>query len=118
MQIYFYLDSKENATNLRVYLPNTLFGCENESSEEENLNHLIAIGILPGFDGGDTCGERRGSIHGKMANKAAKYDERDFERRFRMPTVIFNRIFRGIEGKGEFKRQSDCTGEKGIYPLI
>lgn len=54
---------------------NTLLGCENESAEDEILNYLIAIGILPCFDGGDTCGEIRGSIDEKKANRAQDFQE-------------------------------------------
>lgn len=39
---------------------NTLFGREDESSEEEILSQLITTGILSSFDGGETCGERKG----------------------------------------------------------
>lgn len=54
---------------------NTLFAHEKEPSEDENLNHLTATGILPGFDGGDTCGETRGSVQRNKANKSDALEE-------------------------------------------
>lgn len=75
-------------------------------------------------------------MHGKKDNKACafekafqrvikyyfsengRYDGNDFERRFRIPRVVFHRNFSVIDGKGGFKRRSKYTGKNGIYPLI
>ena len=46
------------------------------------------------------------------------YSENDFERRFRMPRRLFDRIEREIFGKGEFKLQKDATGKSGIHPTV
>ena len=45
------------------------------------------------------------------------YDEQDFERRFRMPRCIFEKVQGGILGCGSFVQRTDCTGKPGIHPL-
>jgi hypothetical protein len=45
------------------------------------------------------------------------YDEQDFERRFRMPRSIFEKVHDGIMGRGSFIQREDCTGKPGIHPL-
>jgi hypothetical protein len=46
------------------------------------------------------------------------YDEDDFERRFRMPRTVFNRLKDGIIGKGPFVLQTDAAKKGGIHPLV
>jgi hypothetical protein len=46
------------------------------------------------------------------------YDEGDFERRFRMPRAVFNRIADAVFGKGMFVLRHDATGKAGIHPLV
>ena len=45
------------------------------------------------------------------------YNEQDFERRFRMPRSIFEKVKGGIMGRGSFIQRTDCTGKLGIHPL-
>lgn len=45
------------------------------------------------------------------------YDEQDFNRRFRMPRSVFDKINNGINGRGSFKQSYNCTGKAGIHPL-
>jgi hypothetical protein len=46
------------------------------------------------------------------------YDEGDFERRFRMPRSIFNRIADAIFGEESFVLRQDALGKNGIHPLV
>jgi hypothetical protein len=47
------------------------------------------------------------------------YDETDFERRFRMPRAVFNRIKDAIFDKGLFREKvANFSGKKGIHPLV
>ena len=46
------------------------------------------------------------------------YDEKDFERRFRVPRVIFNCIWEKLEGEAPFVHRTDALGKRGIYPLV
>jgi hypothetical protein len=45
------------------------------------------------------------------------YDEQDFNRRFRMPRSVFQKIHDEIVGRGSFRQRHDCTGKVGINPL-
>ena len=46
------------------------------------------------------------------------YDEKDFERRFRVRRVIFNCIWEKLEGEAPFVHRTDALGKRGIYPLV
>lgn len=47
------------------------------------------------------------------------YSEADFERRFRMPRRLFERIELTLRGKGEFRADlKDATGKAGINPKM
>lgn len=46
------------------------------------------------------------------------YDKHDFERRFRMPRALFERICTAIIGKGIFTHRVDATNKKGMHPMI
>ena len=45
-------------------------------------------------------------------------DEKDFERRFRMPRHVFHRLWSTIEGQGPFVQKFDCLKKPGISPLV
>jgi Plant transposon protein len=46
------------------------------------------------------------------------YNERDFERRFRVPRSVFNVVHNRLMGVDPFIHKTDCFGNKGIYPLV
>lgn len=46
------------------------------------------------------------------------YSEADFERRFRVPRNIFNRIHDQLKGTAPFVHCKDAIGKWGIYPLV
>lgn len=46
------------------------------------------------------------------------YSEDDFERKFRIPRLLFARLEQELLGKGEFKERSDATGRPGIHQKI
>ena len=45
------------------------------------------------------------------------YTNQDFERRFRMPRSVCERIFSGVIGKGIFVRRFDSTNKADIHLL-
>ena len=45
------------------------------------------------------------------------YDEKDFERRFRMPRSVFDEIHGRLMGQDPFVQYEDPTGKIGIFPL-
>lgn len=49
---------------------------------------------------------------------ASIYDDKDFERRFRMPREVFTRIHDKLLGKDPFMQKVDALGKEGIYPLV
>ena len=48
----------------------------------------------------------------------SKYDETDFERRFRMPRCVFNRVHEALIGTVPFVHRVDALKKPGIYPLV
>ena len=51
--------------------------------------------------------------------EASTYTEEQFERRFRVPRVVFAYVWGKVEGKGPFKQHYDCImKEPGINPLV
>jgi hypothetical protein len=54
-----------------------------------------------------------------FSGAGSKYDENDFERRFRMPRSVFYRIYGIILGQGLFVQSKiNFSGKKGIHPLL
>lgn len=50
-----------------------------------------------------------------------KYSENDFERRYRMPRVVFDRIYTATVNFSDFLKaglRRDCRGKQGIHPLF
>ena len=47
--------------------------------------------------------------------RQSKYDEKDFERRFRCSRAIFNKIHDAMMGKDPFIHKKDATGKIGIF---
>ena len=51
--------------------------------------------------------------------ESSTYTEEQFERRFRVPRVVFAEVWGKVEGKGPFKQHYDCvTNKPGIHPLV
>lgn len=46
------------------------------------------------------------------------YGEEHFERRFRVPRILFALLEQDVLGKGKFKERSEGTGRPGIHPKI
>ena len=50
---------------------------------------------------------------------ASKYNEKDFERRFRVPRAVFSRVHDKVMGQYPFVGPlKDAVGKPGIYPLV
>lgn len=105
-------------------------------SDDEAIAMMVIDGTLPGFS---IRGEKAVALSFPRVRRANKdrdfnesdrrftrlyfgenpvYDENDFERRFRMPRGMFNRIFEGLNGKGIFVRREDACGKIGISPRM
>lgn len=105
-----------------------------DSSDDENVNYLIASRTLPGFDA--SLQARKGSQKGRSENRKRdfqaafqrlwndyfsdnpKYKDAEFERRFRLSKDVFVKIFDTIHGEGIFKLRTDAAGKQGIHPIV
>eukprot|EP00171_Calliarthron_tuberculosum_P018698 IDg18698t1 len=106
-----------------------------ESSDNDTLSYLVATCILPVFETGRLVRRRVGSRPGKKQNMARnfseaidrllrdyfgtapKYVEELFERRFRITKHVFERIYKGLEGKGIFVRKVNALGKPSMHPI-
>lgn len=109
---------------------------DEDSSDDENFSYLMASDIVPVIKKAQSSSRRTGARLGKRQNKRrdftgalrrlqrdyfgpeAKYSEVDFERRFRMPRRVFEKIYSTVRGKSIFVQRSDCTKKEGIHPLL
>mmetsp|Transcript_8652 Transcript_8652/g.22749 ORF Transcript_8652/g.22749 Transcript_8652/m.22749 type:complete len:180 (-) Transcript_8652:70-609(-) len=107
-------------------------------SDDDNLAYLAAEGLLPGFDpsassllnlGGVTRAARapkktrnfQGALAAVVRDYFAEspvYDEKDLERRLRVPRPIFNKIYSALHGSGDFVIKKDALINEGIHPLV
>ena len=53
-----------------------------------------------------------------FSGRESVYNEEDFERRFRMPRSVFNRIHDALMGRDPFVHYEDATKKLGVYPLV
>lgn len=53
-----------------------------------------------------------------FSGRESLYSEADFERRFRMPRAVFQRIHDALMGVEPFTHKKDATNKLGIYPLV
>jgi len=88
--------------------------------------------LLDSAIAGSDGAERRGSLPGRSPNKLRDfacgergilrdyfgldgrppiYDEKDFERRFRLPRIVFDRVYRDIFSVPYFQQRVNATGE-------
>ncbi|KAG7364220.1 plant transposon protein [Nitzschia inconspicua] len=88
---------------------------ESSSSEEEELR----------VDRPRTANKRRDFVDAYMRvvsnyfnGRESIYNEVDFERRFRCPRAVFNRVHDHLMGTPPFEQYKDPTGKPGIYPLV
>lgn len=95
-----------------------------DSSDDEVLNYLIATDTLPGLSTSSNSSQpHKQRKPNKSRNFQAafqrinsdyfipdcKYSEQDFERRFRLPKVVFNKINSAVTGKGIFVQRVDTS---------
>lgn len=109
------------------------------SSETEELldaiGAMIADGTMEGVGSGDNWDDTQRfrtrarnkdrcfwaaekNFRHKYFDEDAVYDDADFERRFRMPRAVFDRVRIGLTGRSIFKQRTDATNKKGISPLV
>lgn len=109
---------------------------DDDDSEDDEMV-VAAVSFLSASSRGIGLPPRwhRGSTHGRRVNKRRGFDwgmERivddyfaedcvysvdDFERRFRVPRQVFERVRSALEGSGVFVRRVDALGVPGIHPL-
>jgi Plant transposon protein len=53
-----------------------------------------------------------------FSGRESLYNESDFERRFRMPRTVFQRIHDALMGTDPFIHKEDATKKLGLYPLV
>ena len=66
----------------------------------------------------DFLGAHNKVVEDYFKGRESKYDEKDFERRFRCPRTVFNEIHDALMGTDPFVHKKDCTGKWGVYPLV
>ena len=106
-----------------------------DSSDEDNLSHLAATGILPGCEMQASIAKRPGAQPSKRQNikrdfdagmnrlledyfcELPRYENESFERRFRMPRVLFEKLFTSIHSEGIFVRRTDALNKPSIHSL-
>ena len=106
-------------------------------NEEMEFDELIEDVFFGDSSEEEAAPKRGGSKKGRAPNKnrdfvgayhkvvimyfngrQSTYDERDFERRFRCPRSVWNRIHDDFMGQDPFVHKKDATGRWGIYPLV
>lgn len=110
---------------------NALFS--DDLSDKGNFNYLIASGILPFVACTETNVRPVGSKKGKSPNVSRdycealhrlncnyfgnipKYSECQFERRIRVPRIVFNKLEKAQTGRGVFLQRTDALPNKGIH---
>ena len=66
----------------------------------------------------DFLGAHNKVVEDYFKGRESKYDEKDFERRFRCPRTVFNEIHDAVMGTDPFVHKKDCTGKWGVCPLV
>ena len=90
---------------------------ESSSSDEEGAFRGSRIGKAPNKNR-DFQGAYVRVVKHYFNRRESKYNENDFERRFRCPRTVFNRIHDALMGEDPFLHYKDCTGKMGVYPLV
>ena len=90
---------------------------ESSSEEEETKVGGSRKGRAPNKKR-DFVGAYHRVVNHHFNGRESVHDERDFERRFRVPRTVFNRIHDALMGQDPFTHKTDPTGKKGIHPLV
>jgi hypothetical protein len=95
---------------------------EEIDDDEDDSEAEWGVGSRPGRaqnKARDFVGAYKRLMQNYFNGPQSKYNEEDFERRFRMPHTVFNNIKDKIIGKGLFvERNMNFSGNKGIHPLV
>lgn len=115
-----------------------LYDSDDSDASDEIIATMLLNGVLPGvrFDDNTEDDEGLPIIRMSSGNKKRAfsdcdarfdrlyfsdlcvYDGRNFERRFRMPRTVFDRVLQGIHRKGLFVQRYDATKKRGISPRM
>lgn len=108
--------------------------CDDSAATDELIAQLVLEGKLPRFGPDKVWEEERVRVRAPNKKRRFKkseerferlyfwdypvHDDKDFERRFRMPSVVFNRVMSAVDGKSIFRLRHDVTNRRGISPRM
>lgn len=102
-----------------------LLAMEVISDEEDEFDEINSGPKWGGSTAGKAPNKRRNfkAFYEKIVNDYfsgddSVFNEGDFERRFRVPRVVFDRVWQQLNGQGCFIQKHDALGKAGIHPLI
>lgn len=117
-EVLNFLDALANKT---CQMAEIAAGLLEESSNDDDDEPMWG-GSRPGRSSNkkrDFVGAYNRLVSNYFSGLASKYNEEDFERQFRMPRSVFNRIQQAILGCPPFVQQTNqITQLPGIYPLV
>jgi hypothetical protein len=87
------------------------------SSDEEADRNRSRVGRAPNKNR-DFVAAYTQLVKDYFSGSTSTYNEADFERRFRMPRALFNKINETLMGIHPFVQYHDCIGKIGIHPLV
>ena len=93
------------------------FMFESSSSEMEEEEERTRKGKSPNKDRDFVLANQLVIKH-YFNGRDSIYDEKDFERRFRCPRSVYNRVHDALMGQDPFVHKKDCTGKMGVHPLV
>jgi hypothetical protein len=118
IKIRDYLQSVAATNQQMRELVGNLF-LDSESSDDDSIGWGGSVPGKAPNKNRDFLGAYQRLVQNYFSGTNSKFDEKDFERRFRMPREVFNRIAQHIIGKPPFDlRQNPVTKKNGIFPLV
>lgn len=113
------LDFARSTTNFTM---NSILFLRELLDNDEEEKRKFGEGSQPGKAANkprDFDGALQRLVGNYFSGDQSKYNDTDFERRFRMPRSVFSKIWLKIQGKGLFKESTiNFSGKKGIHPLV
>ena len=92
-------------------------GSSTSSSEEDDLWGGSRVGKSQNF-ARDFENAYTNLLSHYFNGEQSVYSEDHFERRFGVPREVFEKVKEHIMGESFFVQREDCTGKKGIHPVI
>ena len=92
-----------------------------DSSSEDEEEEKVWGGSRPGRaknKNRDFLGAHQRFMTNYFSGNDSKYNEEDFEKRFRLPREVFLRIYEQVSGEDPFVQKQDMFGNPGISPIV